>query len=407
MQLSRDTKRFLLKLSAFTVLLVLLVRHFGSIGTWIANMFSALSPFIIGACVAFLISVPMRLFTRLLGRPVGKEKRPLLSEKARRPLSLLLAILLVMLLIALFIMIVMPQLIDTVSSLAGSVMRFVPVAQEWIAEFRVWLSRYPEVQAIVEPYIPDVNQLASSFITFVQRYAGLIAGAAVSSISSLFGSATDVIISFVFAVYVLLEKDSLSRQCKKLLYAFLPRSFCDETLRVASMTHRTFFSYVTIQCTEAVILGVLCFVGMLILRVPYALVISVIMTFCALIPIYGAIISCVAGAFLILFQNPMQAVGFVAFILVLQQIETNLIYPRVVSTSINLPSMWVLLAVTVGGGLFGVIGMLTAVPITSIVYTLLGEITGKRLRARGIAPEDCAPPVQEPIATKSGRGNRK
>ena len=407
MQLSRDTKRFLVKLSAFTVLLVLLVRHFSSIGAWIGNMFSALSPFIIGACVAFLISVPMRLFTRLLSHPVGKDRHPLVGGKARRLLSLLLAILLVVLLIALFIMIVMPQLIDTVSSLAGSVMRFVPVAQEWIARFRAWLSQYPEAQAIIEPYIPDVNQMASSFIAFVQKYAGLIAGTAVSSVSSLFGSATDVIISFVFAVYVLLEKESLSRQCRKLIYAFLPKSFCDETLRVASMTHKTFFSYVTIQCTEAVILGVLCFVGMLILRFPYALVISVIMIFCALIPIYGAIISCVAGAFLILFQNPMQAVGFVVFILILQQIETNLIYPRVVSTSINLPSMWVLLAVTVGGGLFGVVGMLTAVPITSIVYTLLGEITGERLRTRGIAPADYAPPAGEPTPQDAGKGKRK
>ena len=202
---------------------------------------------------------------------------------------------------------------------------------------------------------------------------------------------------------MLLEKESLSRQCRKLIYAFLPKSFCDETLRVGSMTHKTFFSYVTIQCTEAVILGALCFVGMLIFRFPYALVISIIMTFCALIPIYGAIFSCVIGALLVLIENPMQAIGFVVFILVLQQIETNLIYPRVVSTSINLPSMWVLLAVTVGGGLFGVVGMLTAVPITSIVYTLLGEITGKRLSLRGITPEDYAPPA----APESGRRNGK
>ena len=179
----------------------------------------------------------------------------------------------------------------------------------------------------------------------------------------------------------------------RLVYAFLPRAFCDETLSVARMTHRTFFSYVTIQCTEAVILGALCFVGMLIFRFPYALVISVIMVFCALIPIYGAIFSCVIGALLVLIENPMQAIGFVVFILVLQQIETNLIYPRVVSTSINLPPMWVLLAVTVGGGLFGIPGMLIAVPITSICYTLLGQKTHRRLAVRGIFEEELeAPP---------------
>lgn len=389
MQLSKDTKRFLVRLAAFTVLLTLVVRHFASIGTWLGNIVSALSPFIIGACFAFLLSVPMRLFDRLLNRKT-KKGQPLLSDKRRRPVTLVLALLLVVLLFVLFGVIVLPQLIDTVSSLASSVMHFVPIAQSWIAQLREWLTQYPEVAAIVDPYLPDVNQLASTFISFVQKYAGIIASTVVSNVSSLFGSATDVIISFVFAIYVLLQRDSLSRQCKKLLYAFLPKDFCDETLRVASMTHKTFFSYVTIQCTEAVILGVLCFIGMVIFRFPYALVISTIMVFCALIPIYGAIISCVIGAFLVLFNNPIQAVWFVVFILVLQQIETNLIYPRVVSTSINLPSMWVLLAVTVGGGLFGVIGMITAVPITSIVYTLLGEIAGKRLAARHLTVEDFA-----------------
>lgn len=389
MQLSKDTKRFLVQLAAFTVLLTLVVRHFASIGTWLGNIVSALSPFIIGACFAFLLSVPMRLFDRLLNRKT-KKGQPLLSDKRRRPVTLVLALLLVVLLFVLFGVIVLPQLIDTVSSLASSVMHFVPIAQSWIAQLREWLTQYPEVAAVVDPYLPDVNQLASTFISFVQKYAGIIASTVVSNVSSLFGSATDVIISFVFAIYVLLQRDSLSRQCKKLLYAFLPKDFCDETLRVASMTHKTFFSYVTIQCTEAVILGVLCFIGMVIFRFPYALVISTIMVFCALIPIYGAIISCVIGAFLVLFNNPIQAVWFVVFILVLQQIETNLIYPRVVSTSINLPSMWVLLAVTVGGGLFGVIGMITAVPITSIVYTLLGEIAGKRLAARHLTVEDFA-----------------
>lgn len=392
MQLSKDTKRFLVRLSAFTVLLVLLVRHFSSIGYFLSSAFTTLSPFIVGACLAFVLSVPMSLFEHLLD---GKDKkgRLRLPEKKRRPVALILSILLLALLIALLGIIVVPQLIDTVSSLAGSVMRFVPTAQGWISDFRVWLTDYPEIQAIVEPYIPDVNQLASAFLSFVQKYAGLIAGNAVSTVSSIFGSATDVVISFVFAIYVLVQKTSLSRQCQKLIYAFLPKDFCDEALRVARMTHHTFFSYVAIQCLEALILGGLCFVGMLVFRFPHALVISVIMTFCALIPIYGAIASCVIGAFLILFENPLQAVGFVVFILILQQIETNLIYPRVVSTSINLPSMWVLLAVTVGGGMFGIVGMIAAVPLTSIVYTLLGEATGRRLRERRLTPADFAPDV--------------
>ncbi len=391
MQLTRETKRFFVFLAAFTVALVLGVNHVGWIVSWIINALAILSPFVIGACMAFIISVPMRLFDRILGRK-RKSGKPLVSEKRRKPLSMVLAILFILLLLFLFGMIVVPQLLDTVASLAGSVMRFVPTAQRWITELLAWMENYPELHNAVAPMIPDLNQMASSLISFVQKYAGIVASSLVSNISSLFGSATDVVISFVFAIYILLQTETLSRQSKKLLYAFLPKRLCDDAIQIARMTHKTFFSYVTIQCTEAAILGALCFAGMLVFRFPHALVVSVIMLFCALIPIYGAIISCVIGAFLVLIESPMQAVGFVAFILILQQLETNLIYPRVVSTSINLPSMWVMLAVTVGGGMFGVVGMLTAVPICSIAYTLLGAAARRNLTARNLSTYDPAPP---------------
>ena len=387
MQFSRDTKRFLLLLSAFTVELALLVRHFSSIGHWITGVYQTLTPFIVGACLAFLLNVPMHMFDALLSRKF-KNGREFLSSKVRRPICLVLSLLLVLLLIVIFSIIVMPQLINNVSSLAGSVMNFVPTGQMWITRFTDWLAQYPEALEILSPYIPDINQIASTMIAFVQRYAGIAVSTVVAQASAFFGNLTNVIIMVVFAVYVLLQKDALSRQGRKLIYAFLPKRFCDITLRVAHMAYRTFFSYVTIQCTEACILGSLCFAGMLLFRFPYAVVISVIMLFCALIPIYGAIFSCIVGAFLVLFENPGQAPWFVLFILVLQQVETNLIYPRVVSTSINLPSMWVLLAVTAGGGLFGIAGMVMAVPLTSIAYTLLGEITRKRLIARRLSPDN-------------------
>lgn len=385
MDLSKNTKRFLMQLSAFTVGLVLLVSHFASIGTFFSGMLTMLAPFIIGGCVAFILGVPMAMFDRLLSREV--KGKPLVAKGKRKALSLLLAILFVFFLIVLFSLIVLPQLVSTLSSLAGSIIRFVPTAQSWLTNLLNWLKDYPQVYDAIAPMIPDLNQIASTLISLVQQYAGAAVTTVAANVSSLFGSVADVLVTFVFAIYVLIEKESLSRQCKKLLYAFLPRSFCDDTIAVASLTYKTFFSYVTIQCTEALILGGLCFAGMLLFRFPYALVISVIMIFCALIPIYGAIISCVIGAFLILIESPLQAVGFVVFILVLQQIETNLIYPRVVSSSINLPSMWVLLAVTVGGGLFGIVGMIAAVPITSIAYTLLAQATSRRLASRGISAD--------------------
>lgn len=390
MQLSRDTKRFFLFLAAFTVALLLCVSHVSEILGWMTSALMLVSPFVVGACMAFIISVPMRLFDTILKKK-RKSGITIVSEKTRKPLSLVLSIVLILFILILFGSIVVPQLLDTVASLAGSVMRFVPTAQRWITEIMTWLEGYPEIHAAVAPLVPDLNQMASSLITFIQKYAGIMVSSLVSNVSSLFGSATDVIISFVFAIYILLQTKTLSRQSKKLLYAFLPKRFCDNVIQIARMAHKTFFSYVTIQCTEAVILGALCFIGMLVFRFPHALVISVIMLFCALIPIYGAIISCVIGAFLVLIESPMQAIGFVAFILILQQIETNLIYPRVVSTSINLPSMWVMLAVTVGGGMFGVVGMLTAVPICSIAYTLLAEAARFRLEEKNLSVYDPSP----------------
>lgn len=394
MQLSRDTKRFFLFLSAFTVVLLLCVNHVSAIAQWFASALMLLSPFVIGGCLAFIISVPMRLFDRILSRK-GKKGQPMIQDLTRKPVTMVLSILLILLLLALFGSIVVPQLLDTVTSLAGSVMRFVPTAQRWITETLTWLEGYPEIHDVIAPLVPDLNQLAVSLISFVQKYAGIAASSLVSNVSSLFGSATDVIISFVFAIYILLQTKTLARQSKKLLYAFLPKRFCDDVIMIARMAHKTFFSYLTIQCTEAVILGALCFAGMIVFRFPHALVISVIMLFCALIPIYGAIISCVIGAFLVLIESPMQAVGFVAFILILQQLETNLIYPRVVSTSINLPSMWVMLAVTVGGGMFGVVGMLTAVPVCSIAYTLLAEAARVRLTEKNLSVYDPAPSHHE------------
>ena len=390
MDLSKNTKRFLIMLSAFTVGLVLLASHIGAIGGFIGGVLTTFIPFIVGACLAFILSVPMKLFDNLLKKQV--RGKAICSEDARKPMSLVLAIVLVLLLLILFGIIVLPQLLDTVSSLASSIIRFVPIAQTWITNLMTWLEGYPQIHDAIAPMIPDLNKVASTAISLVQRYAGIAVTTLASNVSSLFGSATDVIITIVFAIYVLLQKGALSRQGKKLLYAFLPKRFCDDTLNVARLTHRTFFSYVTIQCTEAAILSGLCFGGMLLFRFPQALVISIIMLVCALIPIYGAIISLVIGAFLVLIESPMQALGFVVFILVLQQVETNLIYPRVVSTSINLPSMWVLLAVTVGGGLFGIVGMLTAVPITSVAYTLLAQETRERLIARSLDPNDPSAP---------------
>ena len=201
---------------------------------------------------------------------------------------------------------------------------------------------------------------------------------------TVINSLMNFFVGFVFACYILLQKEKLSVQVKKVLYAFLPRHAVEKTLQVAALSYKTFSNFVTGQCLEAVILGTMFFVSMSVLRFPYALLVGVLIAFTALIPIFGAFIGCVLGTFLILVSNPVQAIGFVILFFVLQQVEGNLIYPHVVGGSVGLPSIWVLVAVTVGGSLMGVVGMLIFIPLSSVLYALFKGWVHKRLEDRGI-----------------------
>ena len=203
-----------------------------------------------------------------------------------------------------------------------------------------------------------------------------------SIVSGVVSAATNFVIAFVFAMYIVLQKERLSVQVRKIMYAFLPRKGADWINRVASLAYTTFSHFFTGQCLEAVILGTMFFVAMTIFRFPYALLVGILVAFTALIPIFGAFIGCVVGAFLILMENPMQAVLFVVMFLILQQIEGNLIYPHVVGNSVGLPSIWVLVAVTVGGSLMGIVGMLVFIPLMSVCYTLFRQWVYDRLKKR-------------------------
>ena len=246
-----------------------------------------------------------------------------------------------------------------------------PVITEWIQnnsnlENMDWASLVEKVGGF----------LANSLFTIV--------GGTFAAIGSVSSFLFDTVIALVFAVYCLFRKEILARQAKRLIYAFLPERFCDRMVRVLRLTNSTFSNFISGQCLEACILGSMFAVAMFIFRMPYIPLVSVLVAVTALIPIVGAFIGCFLGAFFILVDNPMQALWFVIMFLVIQQLENNVVYPKVVGKSVGLPGMWVLLAVTVGGELMGVAGMLMMIPVVSVVYTLLREITAKRITARGI-----------------------
>ena len=223
---------------------------------------------------------------------------------------------------------------------------------------------------------------------FLKNGAGNVLGTTFSVAMTLINSVMNFVIGFVFACYILLQKEKLSVQIRKVLYAFLPGKAVRQILKVASLSYRTFSNFVTGQCVEAVILGSMFVVAMTVFRLPYALLVGVVIAFTALIPIFGAFIGCVIGAFLIFMVNPVQALGFVVLFLVLQQIEGNLIYPHVVGGSVGLPSIWVLAAVSIGGSLMGVVGMLIFIPIVSVVYALFREVVYLKLKQKKMEPDD-------------------
>lgn len=205
---------------------------------------------------------------------------------------------------------------------------------------------------------------------------------------SIINGVTTFFIAFVFACYILLQKEKLNVQVRKVLYAFIPRGRAEAALEVFSLTYSTFSSFLTGQCLEAIILGTMFVIAMTLFQMPYALLVGVVISFTALIPIFGAFIGCAIGAFLIFMVDPIKALGFIVLFLVLQQIEGNFIYPHVVGNSVGLPSIWVLAAVSLGGSLMGVVGMLIFIPIVSVVYALFREIVYLKLKQQKIDPEE-------------------
>ena len=337
-----------------------------------------LSPFLVGGAVAFVLQLPTGFIERNF---FGRWK----SEKAagiKRGLSILLALLFVILLLVFVVLIVVPQLGRTLIELGTAISAF---TKEMIVELEKLVQRYPDLQDSVvalESINVDWNSVISYVTNFVKTGVLSMVSTTVGIGGSLAGLLFDGVISLVFAIYILTGKEKLGCQIKKLLRAYLSKRGYEKTLKILSLCNQNFSKFISGQCLEAVILGTIFVVFMTIFNMPYALLVGVLIAFTALIPIVGAFIGCIIGAFLILMVSPVKAVGFVVMFLVLQQLEGNLIYPRVVGNSVGLPAIWVLVAVSVGGSMFGIVGMLVFIPLMSTLYALLRENINTKTIAR-------------------------
>ena len=382
MELNKENVRKLKELIVFTIVIMIALWKYPVVLSGLRFILNIIFPFLMGGAIAFILNVPMHfLEEKIFGSERAQKK---VVQRIARPLSLALTILLVVGIIVMVMFVVIPELGATILTLGKSIQDFVPKVQEWCEKF---FHDNKEVMVWAESLNMDWQKILNSVIGFFKNGAGDVLNSTMSAARNLVSAVTTFFIAFVFACYILLQKEKLHVQMKKLLFAYLPKKRMEQALSVCSLTYRTFSNFLTGQCVEALILGTMFFVVMTIIRMPYAMLVGVLIAFTALIPIFGAFIGCAVGAFLILMVDPLKAVIFVIMFLVLQQIEGNFIYPKVVGNSVGLPSIWVLAAVSIGGSLMGVVGMLVFIPTVSVLYTLLRENIYHRLGKKGITVE--------------------
>ena len=365
------------------------------------NMTGIIAPFVIGAVLAFILNVPMRAIEWRL--------KFVKNPGVRRAASLVLTLLAIVLVLFGIVRLLIPQISETIATLIPKLTEFFLSLEDKIY---VFLEANPELLAWVydNTNLENLNwaDLAQKVIGVLKNSVTVIAGGAFSAVGTVAGGVVNLLIGLVFSLYCLAQKEILARQGRRILYAFAPEGIADETIRVLRLTNITFSNFISSQCLEAVILGAMFAVTMAVLKLPYIALISVLIAVSALVPYVGAFLGCVIGAFLILVNDPFQAVIFLVMFLVLQQIEGNLIYPKVVGTSIGLPGMWVLVSVTIGGGVMGIMGMLVMVPVVSVLYTLLREITYKRVEVRQIDPDKLRDhPIEPQNKFKENRERRE
>ena len=370
----RRLLRGVLAVVAFAALLLWCADHTQNLSrflTWLADVFS---PILLGLGIAFAVNAILCPIERLWIRTSGLgEKKP----RLRRGICLLLSVLLVLGVVCAVAFVILPQLSQTVERFVQQFTKFLPEAEKLWEQIVSLAEDYGVTLPQIEPEKIEkaLQNLLSDYGNRLLRFS-----------ADLVSGVIDTALAVVFAIYVLAQKEMLARQCKKLLYALFSENRTQKILRFSRLVNQTFANFVTGQLTEAVIIGVLCFICMMLFDMPYAPAISVLIGFSALIPVFGAFFGTAIGAFLILSVDLMQAVWFVVFIIVLQQLEGNLIYPRVMGKSIGLPGIWVLAAVTIGGAAFGIVGMLIGVPLCSVLYCLLRNFVDGRVRDKRLSP---------------------
>lgn len=351
------------------------LQHLRAVAGAVGWLLDILGPFLLGGAIAFILNVPMRAIERHL----FPGKRHL--AKARRPLALLATLLAMAGVLALASLVIVPGIAEAVTSITDQLPTALDHLQRQIDDLSVYL---PQLEELAEDLSIDWSSLSRQAIELAKNWGGGLLSSGGGLIGGLVSGVATFVIGLIFSFYLLLQKEKLARQGRQVAYALFPLAKADRMLDVLRLASRTFSSFLSGQCLEACILGTLFVVSMSIFHMPYALLVGVLIALTALIPIVGAFIGCGVGALLILIADPWKALMFIILFLVLQQVEGNLIYPHVVGSSVGLPSIWVLVAVTLGGRLMGIAGMLFFIPLCSVLYALFRGFVQTRLRQKAV-----------------------
>lgn len=382
MELNKNNVKKIIFIVCIGILFNWILKNYEIFFNMVSGITNTIFPFILGACIAFVLNILMNFFERKLFKDkLVKGKKIKNKSKFKRPISMILAILSIVCLIALVIGLVIPELIEVITKLIKEIPGIWDFIQENAKNF---VDKYPTIVQAIEGTDISIDDINNKLSGLVINYGGNILNTSASIVAALFGGIFNFVVAVIFAIYILLQKEKLKKQAKKIVIAYLAEENAKRFLYIADKANNTFVNFLTGQFMEAIILGTLCCIGMLILRIPYAITVGVLIGFTALIPVVGAFIGIIVGSILILSDMPRKVIVFIIFVLILQQFEGNIIYPKVVGNSVGLPAIWVLVAITIGGSFGGIVGILLSVPISSILYTLLKEDVSLKLKEKGV-----------------------
>lgn len=381
----------ILKIVCIAILFYVVVTNFSGVGLVFSFILSVLSPLLIGLSIAFILNLPLKFFETVVFGKLTKKNSKIWS-KLKRPLCLVLSLLIVLSFVIALLAFIIPEFIETCTRFFLKLPDNMANIQRMVRDLATRFNLPIDPNSINI----DWDSVSAWALTFISNNGSNIAQGALTLISELFSGVVNFVIGFVFSIYVLSSKEALGKLVKSFLYSVMRREHARKFISVVLLSNKAFAGFISGQCIEVLLIGVLCFIGMFILQFPYAIMISCIVAITAFIPIFGGVIGSIIGALLIFIEDPIKAIWFLVFVIILLQIESNIIYPKMMGKQIGLPGIWVLIAVTIGGGLFGPIGIIISVPICSVLYALFDRWIIKRLEERNICHRSMSHDSSEP-----------